>query len=55
MNDAMENSVPVVSRKSMYRKVTSAIHSSPVTKPWNDSFAPVALSDGQSTTLTAGP
>lgn len=51
MKLAIEKRVPVVSRKSTYRNVTSAIHSSPEVKPVKEMAIPVAFSVGRSTTF----
>ena len=47
----MENSVPVVSRKSTYRKVTSAIQREPELKPLKSRAAPVLKILGLATTF----
>ena len=47
---AMANSVPVASKKSTYKKVTSAIHRDPFLKPLKSNAAPVRRKDGTATT-----
>ncbi len=51
MKAAIVNSVPVVSRKSTYRNVDSAIQSSPEVKPEKEMDPPVAFSVGRETTF----
>ena len=46
----IENSVPVVSRKSTYRKVTRAIQRDPDPKPLKSNAAPVLYILGLATT-----
>ena len=46
MKDAIEKRVPVVSRKSTYKNVASAIHSSPDLNPLKEIAPPVAFRVG---------
>jgi hypothetical protein len=51
MKLAMVKSVPVVSRKSTYKKVDSAIQSSPDVNPLKEMDPPVALRVGGDATV----